>query len=389
MRRLLLALPLALASVWTAIAENEATDPGPITLQIVPLPGLPSELAFGETPLDLRRLKIRLADARWLRLVECAAELCAEVATRGPMQAQRLSGTLARCGDVGAFRISPDGARVVFSADLESGGVVELFVAPLDGSAAPLRLSAPFGAGGGVERSPYPSFPPFEFTPDASRVLYYARAGTGNPLMLHCATLDGSGTVTLAEASAFHLAPDGALATCLGVGGELFAVPCDGSGLPLSLSGPPAPGASLLNAWAEPEFAISSDGARVVFTVDGRLCSVPVAGTAPAVAIDGTPRPGVALGQFRILPGAQRVLFTSDRVVSGRDELHLTAIGGGAKPVRLSSSLVPGGDVLTSVSSMVQPTPHGFVYVADGEQNDVFELYLTTLTRSAPSAPPR
>lgn len=70
------------------MAQEEPEEPGPIVLQIIALPGVPAELSFGDTPLDLRRLKIRLEDGRWLRLVECATDLCAEAAQRGPMQAR-------------------------------------------------------------------------------------------------------------------------------------------------------------------------------------------------------------------------------------------------------------------------------------------------------------
>jgi hypothetical protein len=75
-----LALWLSVALAAPAIAD----DPGPFVLQIVPLAGAPVELDFGDTPIDLRRLKIRLADGRWMRLVECATDLCAEIAQRRP-----------------------------------------------------------------------------------------------------------------------------------------------------------------------------------------------------------------------------------------------------------------------------------------------------------------
>ncbi len=86
LRRWLLAMLLASIAVSSTMAQDEPEDPGPLTLQAIPLPGVPVELSFGDAPLDLRRLKIRLEDGRWLRLVECATELCAETAQRGPLQ---------------------------------------------------------------------------------------------------------------------------------------------------------------------------------------------------------------------------------------------------------------------------------------------------------------
>ena len=88
LRRWFLALLLASAASGTSIAQDTPEDPGPIVLQILPLPGVPAELNFGDAPIDLRRLKIRLEDGRWLRLIECETELCAETAQRGPLQAR-------------------------------------------------------------------------------------------------------------------------------------------------------------------------------------------------------------------------------------------------------------------------------------------------------------
>ena len=86
--RLALAVGLAIALTRPASAEDVPAapdEPGPITLQIVPLPGPPVEFYLGGAPLNLRHLKIGLADGRWMRLVECGTELCAQAAQRGPM----------------------------------------------------------------------------------------------------------------------------------------------------------------------------------------------------------------------------------------------------------------------------------------------------------------
>lgn len=307
------------------------------------------------------------------------------VATQGPAAAQRLSGTLARCGDVALFRVSPDATRVVFSGDHDSDGVDELFVAPLDGSAAPLKLSAPFGAGGGVGSSPYPAFAPLEFTPDSSRVLFYARASASEPLVMHSAALDGSGSVSLVEASAFRLSPDGASAACLGVGGELFAVPCDGSGLPLGLSGPPAPGASLLNAWSEPEFAISPDGQSLVFAAEFRvpgvveLFSVPLDGSSAPVKLNtnlvlGGDVRGTTPGapSFALSADGQRVVCSGDPFFDERFEVLMAPIDGSALWVELNGALVAGGDVLDF--ALTADGVH-VVYRADQQQNERFELF--------------
>lgn len=84
-RRLAMAVVLALSFASFGRTEDAEIDPGPIVLQAVSLPGVPEALSFGDEPISLRRLRIRLTDGQWLRLVECASELCAESVPRGPM----------------------------------------------------------------------------------------------------------------------------------------------------------------------------------------------------------------------------------------------------------------------------------------------------------------
>jgi len=54
-------------------------------------------------------------------------------------------------GDVYSYRLGPDSAWVVYLADGEHDDVPELFAAPLDGSAAPRRISNPLAPGGAVQ----------------------------------------------------------------------------------------------------------------------------------------------------------------------------------------------------------------------------------------------
>lgn len=82
-----LAIALALVAAASALAEaaDDAAEPGPIELQTVTLPFEPVEVRFGDAPLELRNLRIRSADDRWLRLRECDGGLCAAEMARGPM----------------------------------------------------------------------------------------------------------------------------------------------------------------------------------------------------------------------------------------------------------------------------------------------------------------
>ncbi|NJN18146.1 MAG: hypothetical protein HC822_18710 [Oscillochloris sp.] len=82
----------------------------------------------------------------------------------------KLNGELPPGGSVSlnAFAISPDGRWVVYQADQDAGGVVELFSAPLDGSGASIKLNGPFSGEGDIE------FDGFRISPDSRLVVYRA-----------------------------------------------------------------------------------------------------------------------------------------------------------------------------------------------------------------------
>lgn len=73
-------------------------------------------------------------------------------------------------------RISSDGQRVVYAADQETDEVLELFEAPIDGHRAPTRVNAPLVTGGDALSSL--GRPAFELTPDDGAVVYLADGNT-------------------------------------------------------------------------------------------------------------------------------------------------------------------------------------------------------------------
>jgi Tol biopolymer transport system component len=88
---------------------------------------------------------------------------------------------------------SPDGTRVVYIADQRFDEVRELFSVPVDGSAAAVRISGDLVAGGDVQlSSPYGPSPRVVFSPDGARVLYLADQVTDEVLELFIAPVDGS-----------------------------------------------------------------------------------------------------------------------------------------------------------------------------------------------------
>ncbi|HEX6884912.1 MAG TPA: hypothetical protein VF530_16165 [Planctomycetota bacterium] len=236
-------------------------------------------------------------------------------------------------------QLTPNGQSVLFSARL--AGQVELLVAPIDGSSAPLRLdvqAAPFG--------------PRTISADGSRVAYLSGE------RLFTAPLDGSAPAVrasnggqLVEPDA-RITPDGAEVVYRtdptgGRRGQLWAAPSDASAAARLLSAPIGP-----NLGDVTRFALASDGARAVYLadalVDGQdeLFSVPLDGSQPAVRLHGTLAQGRDVLDFALSPDGQRVVFLANVTAAGRFELFGVPIDGSQAPARLSLPLLAGGSVL-------------------------------------------
>src|SRR6185436_13450029 len=96
-----------------------------------------------------------------------AALLCfdlpADVATRPPA---KLNGTLRSGRHVEDFAISGDSTWVVYRADQETSGVLELYSRPIAGSGSPIKLNEPLAEGSKIET--------YTISPDSGRVVYLA-----------------------------------------------------------------------------------------------------------------------------------------------------------------------------------------------------------------------
>ncbi len=89
--------------------------------------------------------------------------------TATPVVPLQINGLLVPGGSVRAFQISPDGQRVVYAADQNTAGVVELFSVPIDGG--PVEpVSGPLPSGGNVLTGALD----FQFSPQGDAVYYLA-----------------------------------------------------------------------------------------------------------------------------------------------------------------------------------------------------------------------
>ncbi|NOT30763.1 MAG: hypothetical protein HOP15_09995 [Planctomycetes bacterium] len=164
----------------------------------------------------------------------------------------------------------------------------------------------------------------------------------------------------------------------------------------LRLNGPLAPGGDVA------EFQVAPDGSRVFYRADQdvdevfELFSVSIDGGSP-LELNGPLAAGGSVGRefvhnLRVSPGGNRVLYWADQDEDEAFELFSVPSDGSQPPVQLNGPLVPGGDVqftptFLPAQAFAPMTPDGsrVLYVADQEQNEVFELYCAPLDGSQPA----
>jgi Tol biopolymer transport system component len=268
------------------------------------------------------------------------------------------------------FQVSPDGAWVAFRADRFVAGKFELFAAPTDGSAPPHPLGPALANTADVQ-------PGFRITSDSRRVVWRADATVVTRLDLFSAPIDGSAAaIQLAGAATsdedvnalllFSL--DGArLAFLSGVTGtfqRLFSVPVDGSSAPAQLDD------HLSETLSQP--SLTYDGARMVyrrFVGDEQELRV--------ARLDGSGAPlklafGDHLADFTVGPDA-RVAFTVDQDQDGADELFTRPLDGSQPALQVSQAFVAsaqGGNVYEHRVGRER-----VLYIADQDASGITGLY--------------
>jgi len=319
----------------------------------------------------------------------------------GSAPAVRLNGALVAGGDVQRYALSPDGTRVVYTADQELDDAVELYSVPLDGSAAPLKLHASQPAAREVTE--------FAFTPDSASVVFVADHTVANRHEPYVVPIDGSASPlaldpaqpNAADAADLFLSPDGARVVytsnaTLAAQRDIRSVPTDGSGPSVRLNPPLVAGGNVRLSVSAPVIA----SGWVAYWADQEtdehyeLFSAPLDGSAPARKLSHTQ--GEFGGVHWLLRGAAagRVVFLANAEGAEYDryEFFAAPLDGSAPATRLSPPPVPGGTVprFYHTPFFVHPNGRSVVYLASLATADVFELYQSFVSAPARAAdPPR
>ncbi|NTU79490.1 MAG: hypothetical protein HGA45_08820 [Chloroflexales bacterium] len=299
---------------------------------------------------------------------------------------QRLNGLLVARGKVSDFQISPSGLQVVYRAAQDDPDILEVFRAPIKGGDA-VRLSHPLPLGANVFG--------FRISLD-SRWLVYQVGGDvfSVPLAesyLSRIQLNPAGTAA-SSAVNFALSGDSRYVIMpIDNDSNLYSVPIAGPNTAAKKL--TSNQGSLRNAqyWTQ----LSPDGARVVILINQglggrRLYSAPTGGSEADVGLlSPAAEPDEPKEDFAISPDGLWVLFRADFTdTSSGTELWKVPINGGSAPVRLSSPLFGGRNV---VDFQISPDGQRAVYRVDQTSLDTFELYSVALAGGAPlrlSGPP-
>jgi len=286
----------------------------------------------------------------------------------------KLSGTLVPGGDVRveptAYALTTDGSRVVYVADADMDELDELYSAPTNGSAPPVKLNRVLAVDDEITPGE------FRVSPDGTRVAYLADRQTFPGLRLFSVSIQGGSSALMGDVSStdFEITADSA--RVLFVDTRLYSAPLDESAAPVDLSG-------AIDSLGE--FAGSADGSRVLFQASAGGANHLFANSSAGGALVDLSGPLVSGGdveEFAFGPGGQRVVYRADALVDDRFVLLSVPIDGSAPPIALNGPLVSGGDVL---EFQVAPGGERAVYLADQEQNNRPLLYSVPIDGSAPS----
>jgi len=297
----------------------------------------------------------------------------------------RLNGPLTPGGDVNAFEISADGLRVAYLADQETDGVNELFGVPIDRSSPPARLNGPLVSGGDVLDED------FLLTADGSRVVYladqetdgvlelYSSDGVHPPVKLNAPLVLGGDVGGSLGRDRLDITPDGARVVYLADQEidnkvQVYSVPIDGSQSPVRLD-PALPGQSFVS------FRIAPDAQRVAFEGSGVLYTAPIDGSTAAVQFTSSLSDPFSGRTYEISPDSARVVYRAD--FSGVDQLYSAPIDRSAAPVWLSAPLDAGGVYDFRIDVLSERV--AFHFLADTPSSDPDRLASVPVDGSEPA----
>jgi Tol biopolymer transport system component len=267
-------------------------------------------------------------------------------------------GTWTRLGSLPAgwneifARFSPDGTRIVFTASDEYFGNIQLYLVDLADPAIATRLNPDLITNGAV------SISGFAFTPDGGSVVYVA-AQDQQKFELYVVDLARPGVAARLNSAGggvgdnwegrFRITPDGARVVYSAVGSlpgvrELQMVSLARPGVVTTLNSPIQAAGDVF------DFTLSPDGRFAAYIADQDTDPVPeiflVDLEAPGIATKINRQLHFGAGLVQFTPDSRWIVFTADQERGpGERDLYLAAVESPPEPVRLNAPLQPNVSV--------------------------------------------
>ena len=301
----------------------------------------------------------------------------------------KLSPTLLANGDVGQTLLSPDGRFVAFTvSNAVLDGANEVFVAPVDGSTAAVKVSSivfPFTVGVN-----FVSGFSLQWAPDSSRIAWTGDFRVDDAFELFTATPTGSQQVINppmvlnGDMGQFIWAPDSSRIAYRADQvtdnvQELFTALPAGTGR-LKVSGPLVLNGSLS------QFKWAPDSSRIAYNADQLTDNVfELFTTDPAVAgaatrVSQTPlfaNPDSDIFTFAWAPDSSRIAYTHDRDLDGVNDLFTTVPDSAAQTFKVNNTSL-GAPSQSIFFPKWSPDSSLIAYAGDVETDQVFELFIDT-----------
>ncbi len=269
-----------------------------------------------------------------LALLAAVLVLHGELASAAPLAPVKISGDLAVSPYSRSASLSPDGKMAVFMAAAASSPE-QLYVAPLDGSAPPLKISRFFNS----------SYISYFITADSRRVVYFngthvlsSPLDTGVDVQLDSVTSGPSSTIYCVAADQSFIVYRN------GLQGTFYRVPIAG-GTPTPV-GPTLPNG---RTYGYP-FGVLADNDTLVFLADLDTVGVldfyraSLTGNTAPVRLNATSALPGGYQTFFMVPGSDRFVLDTNLSSSGdRDWYALSASGG--TPELIYHDEVPGTEI--------------------------------------------
>lgn len=388
---------IADAASGTAILRGDLTTNGINELYAVSVSSTASEVKVSSTPVaggavEGSDLYLTPDGTRAIYKGDLVTDNVRELfsaSTFTPGTQVKLNDTPVAGGFVDQVELTPDGTLVVYTGDLLTDEVREVFSAASTDPDTQIRISNPPVTGGGLIGA-------IKISPDGARVVYDGDFTTDNVRELYSASTTVSGTqIKISETvvgagflAEFKFPATGDRVVYRGsldsnAVFELYSASTTAAGTQVKLNDTPVAGGDVQF------FQPTPDGSRVVYVGDLDLdfqeelysASTTAAGTQVRLSdIPGFSAVSVAI----VTPDSKSVVFPAS--VDGKESLWWADLRGLFAPVRLTP-VTPHGSSILSNRVLITPDSRKAVFAADLETDNVFEVYSVDLPSATVPGP--